>query len=203
VPGVLVAIGQDAARLDGHRGEARVAEAMLDHHVGLGEAPGRVADGGARHHRDVLGPAGVGRGRPARVGHRGQRRARLVVHDDEVGGVLREGGRLGHRDRDGLAHVADDVGRQHGLRPRARRRASAVAAAAQGPRGLRQVGGGPRREHAGQRAGRRQVHAAHAGVRVHAAHHRHVRLAGAPQVVHEPPRPRQEPEVFLPPRRLP
>ena len=65
---VLVAVREDAAGLDGHGGQARVAQPLVEDELGSGERALRVADGPSRDERgvvrpvrmdEVLGPDGV------------------------------------------------------------------------------------------------------------------------------------------------
>ena len=100
--------------LHGHRQEPLVAEPRLDDDRRLAEDPRDVPLLPGPSDAQVGGEVGVDQGgvrreRRLRVGHR---RERSVVHEDQVGGVLRVVGRVGHDDRDRLPHVARAAGRE-------------------------------------------------------------------------------------------
>ena len=149
-----------AARIGGHRDEAaglerrggltRIREAPADDHVGRRERPRGVAYAHRDHGYVVRLRAGeqARRAGRERVGHRGADGQRIVDHVDQRERVLGDVAVVGDDQRDGLAHVADDLARDRGLQIplRARRSADPVG----NHRAIRHVGGGEHRAHAGQ-----------------------------------------------------
>ena len=110
--GVRVVVGEHAARLDGRRGEARVADRLVDHDVGARERGLGVADRATRDERRIVGPLGVQarRRRQPALGRRDWRQ-RLIVHRDHGQRIGEVRSRVSDRDPDRLTDVArDDAG---------------------------------------------------------------------------------------------
>ena len=106
--GLRIGIREDAARLDRHRGDARMVEPLLHHEVGRRQGGLRLADRAARDDGGVVGPVAVNPlAGPGRGLERGHRRERLVVDRDPVHGVGEPVRIVRHDDGDGLADVAD------------------------------------------------------------------------------------------------
>ena len=101
-----------AARLQRHPGMAADGEVELDHRMGGGErridVAVAVAHGQRRGAAAVVEFAG-------RVARGQERRQRLDLDLDEIGGILGDIGILGEHRRDGIAHIAHPAPRQHRL----------------------------------------------------------------------------------------
>ncbi len=173
------------------------AQSQFHHVIGLGEGGGHggvpvlpvlgAVPRGHRHH-------GLGR---ERVEHH---RELLDLHHHGLGGVLGEVGVLGEDGRDGLAHVADLLDRQHRLQApvglvaarhphRDRRWAPAT--------GLGEVVAGQDRGHAGLPPGVVDVDGHDAAVGDAGPHQPQVQLVAAVDVVGEPAVPAQQARVLV------
>ncbi len=202
LPDAAVVLDERAVALERGRVEAVEVELRdLDHAVGLGEGGVEVAPGVETRPHEV--PAGVvvehGRLGFLRLAGVDDRRQRLVVDLDELGGVARELARLGHDGHDRLAdvaHLADrerevlDVraGHARDLEERIRERRDLLA--------------GQRPVDAVDRLGRRDVDAGDVRVRVRAAHEVEVAHSVPLDVVDEDALALQETLVLLAPDAL-
>jgi hypothetical protein len=193
-----------SAALHRQAGHPLVDDLLLDDHLARVErgvvgghraGEGNVVAGGG----EQQGLAGEGGGR---TDHRGQR---LVVHADQVGGVLTLVTLIGDHDRDRLADEPHGVGGEQRLGPRAAERhrafAHAVAAVGWRRRQVVHVAGGQHGDDARLLAGFGDVDAGDAPVRHRAAHEGHPRGSaqfGCPQVVDVDAAFGQQPRIFGP-----
>jgi hypothetical protein len=197
--------GRGRAPLQRHAGEPLVDDGLLDDDLAGVE---RGVVGGDRIGQRDVAPGRGEQQRLTREGslgahHRGQR---IVVHRDQVGGVLALVAAIGDDHCDRLADKAHRVHRQERLRPRAAegRRALAADGLAAVRRRRRQVGhvlDGQHRDHARLAEGRAGVDAGDARVRDRAADERHPRCPvefRGPQVVDVHPARRQQARVLCP-----
>ena len=195
--GLGVPVSEDAARLDRHGRDPRMAELFLHDQVGGRESPLDVAGAPARDDGGVVGPVGVNPLGAAGGGlGRRHRRERVVVDHDPVEGVAEPIGVVRDDDRHRLADVPHHFRREDALDVGAcaGRPAEGRGDAA---RDLGEVGGGEDR-HAGQRSRLVRGDPADPGVGVGASHHAEVDGAGPPQVVQVPPAPLEQRGVLLP-----
>ena len=179
-----VVVADAAARLHGGGGDPVDHEAVLDHVVGLGEGGvGRGLVAEQLHEADIVG-AIVPHPRRAlggRLRGRGNRRQRLVVDLDQLGGVERLVGGLRHHEGDVVADPAHLV---LGQRRVGRLEHAAVAQLEPArdrqvaPAGGLPVGAGEHRQHAGRRLGLGRVDRADACVGVRRTQHVAERHAG-------------------------
>ena len=159
-------------------------------------------------HADVaamLGPdhRGARLGGGGGVGHA---RQFVVVHLDQLGGVLRLGAGLRHHQRHGVADEADVIGLQY-LPWWAVQLGATLARNIHLHRkqpepigiGIRP---GQHQHHAGRGLGRRHVHPPDPRIGVGAAQDEHLRHAGAAEVVRIGAAPGQQPHIFLAAHRL-
>ncbi len=132
-----------AARLHRVRDHAVIAEG--ERHDVSGSAEGLVHGHAVTGLPIEAGIAGNVRGKLGRVGGtrrfgRGDGGQRVVVDDDQLGGIEGLGARLGHDQRDRLAHEADFVGGEQGLRDEGERLAGLGVGLAIGAERLQAVG---------------------------------------------------------------
>ena len=167
-----VVAAERAARLQRHAGMPADGELELDD-----------VRRGLEHRFDVAVALGQHRGlgvaaerELARLGLRRQQRRQLLdLHGDEIGGVLGDVGIVGEHRRHRLADIAHLVRGQHRLA--VGREPLDRALAEIDRRHVGDVGRGPDRDHARQRAGGVGVDPTDVGVRVVGAHDPHVKLA--------------------------
>ena len=185
---VRAAAGQADARAHGHRGGAQGRVHVADALPPLGD---QVAADRLVEDRRARGQRGL------HVHHRGQR---VVLHPDEVERVPGAIHVVRDHHRHRLAHEAHPLARQrHDLAGHRQRRVRRVDRhrRARGPQVRRHVDA----HHAGQPARRRHVDRADARVRVGRSQHRRVQAPGHAEIVHELPRPGDQPRVLPPPHR--
>ena len=190
----LVVLGDGADRLHRLTTRTRPPHLSPEHPVRGGEVALDVAEAEGALQRDVVRPAlGMKHRVAARrdgvlgVDHRGQQ---LVLHVDEVDGVLGDVAALRHHRGHGLAHVADPIRGDAVLGDRR------VGEAGQRSGLLGGLGAGHHQHHARQRFGPAGVDALDARVRVRASQHRGVGHVGKDHVVDVLAAPGQQPRVL-------
>ena len=151
------------------------ADGELERHDDRGRAQRRVHVAVALADDRHLGAA-AGR-ELGRLGLRGQQHGQLLdLHADEVGSVLGGIGIAREHRRHRLADIAHAPAREHGLAVGLERRDAALAEI--DGRQIRNVGRGPHRHHARQRARGRGIDRHDVAVRMVRAHHAHMKLVG-------------------------
>jgi hypothetical protein len=204
--------GQLAARVAGrggpalHRqaGDALVDDVLLDDHLA------RLERGVVLRHRRGGRDVGPRRGKQQRlVGHRSGRAdhgdQRVIVHADQVGGVLALVAAVGNDHRDRLAHVPDGVHRQQRFGPHAAERHRCLADSVTGVGRRRgqvvHVANGQDGDHAGLAEGLAGVDAGDPRVGHRAAHEGQAGRRGQfrrPQVIHVDAARGQQPRILGP-----
>ncbi len=207
-----VVFGERRSRLERHAGDTVDMEVHGDDVIGAGEGTvGRLLVAERRVDRHIA--------RRLRPHHRCARlhgifgmedeRQNLVVDLDGLGGIERLGLGLRHHHGDGLADMADLVGRQQHMRTEERltragpMQLHVVFGLGQGIVGYwlepvgKAIGSREYAEHARHGAGAGGIDAANQGVRMGRAHHREIALAGCVEIIAKTAGPGCQPGVLL------
>jgi hypothetical protein len=193
-----VEAGERAARLERDGAVPADLEIDLDDRIGGGEGGLDIPVAGAQCER--LGRQ-AGRKTARRAAGVEQRRHRLGLDRDEIGGVLGEVRIGGKHCRDRLADVAQPLAGEQRLAVGAQRLDRRVAKIDRRQTG--EVGRGPHRDDAGRQNGGGDVDTAQPRMRERRAHHAHVQLAREGEVGDEGAAPHEERRVLEPRQAAP